>query len=238
MWPAIYAAFAGTLVEFLEALTVVLAVGATRGWRGALGGAGLAVAALLALLAALGGEVARLPLRPLQLMLGALTLLFGLRWLRKAMLRAAGVIPLRDEASAYRRQQAASAAAGAPRGRWDGEAMATTFRVTLLEGVEAAFIVLAVGAASPGSLAPAVAGAGLALVAVCLLGVVLRRPVTAIPDNLLKLGVGMCLCGLGTFWVGEGEALAWPGGNWSLPALLAGFAAVAGVGIAVRRRMR
>lgn len=232
--PALYTAFAGTLVEFIEALTIVLAVGTTRGWRGALGGAGLATGFLLLLLAGLGSGITRIPLQPLRVALGALTLLFGMRWLRKAMLRSAGVIPLRDERAAYGRQLAASAS-GPRRTLWDRDALGTTFRVTVIEGVEAIFIVLATGAAAPGAMAPAVIGAAAALFLVCLLGVLLRRPIAAIPDNPLKLGIGICLCALATFWLGEGEALSWPGGDWSLPGLLAGFALAAATGIATGR---
>ncbi len=232
--PALYTAFAGTLVEFIEALTIVLAVGTTRGWRGALGGAGLATGVLLLLLAGLGSGITRIPLQPLRVALGSLTLLFGMRWLRKAMLRSAGVIPLRNEHAAYGRQLAASAS-GPRRTRWDRDALGTTFRVTVIEGVEAIFIVLATGAAAPGAMAPAVIGAAAALFLVCLLGVLLRRPIAAIPDNPLKLGIGICLCALGTFWLGEGEALPWPGGDWSLLALLAGFALAAAAGIAACR---
>ena len=127
---ALHAALAGTLVEFLDALTIVLAVATTRGRRGAPGGTGLAIAVLLLLLlllmVGLGDAIAWIPLQPLQVALGALTLLFGMRWLRKAMLRATGAIPLRDELAAYGRQGAASAASG-PRDRWDRDAPGTTF---------------------------------------------------------------------------------------------------------------
>ncbi len=235
--PATYAAFVGTFVEFLEALTIVLAVGTTRGWRDALGGAILAIGVLLLVLIAVGGEMTRMPLQPLQAALGGLTLLFGMRWLRKAMLRAAGVIALRDELGVYRRQRDRLASIGTRRRGWDREAVATTFRVTLIEGMEAIFIVLAIAAATPrNGIAFAAAGSAAALLSICLLGFLLRRPIALIPDNALKLGVGICLCGLGTLWLGEGEALPWPGGDWSLPALLAGYAVVAAAGIGLCRR--
>lgn len=238
--PAVYAAFAGSLVEFVEALTIVLAVGTIRGWRSALGGTALAVALLVLLLAALGSAIIQIPLPPLQLLLGGLTLLFGLRWLRKAMLRSAGALAPRDETAKFARQAAASASSGLGAGSWDPEALGTTFRVTLIEGIEAVFVVLAVGTTSPGSLRPAVAGAGLALLTVCLLGVLLRRPLARIPDNPLKLGVGICLCGMATFWIGEGASLPWPGGDWSMLALIAGYAATtaATIGLCRVRRRR
>ena len=241
MLPAAYAAFVGTFVEFLEALTIVLAVGTTRGWRDALGGAALAIGVLFLVLIGIGDEMTRIPLRPLQVVLGGLTLLFGMRWLRKAMLRAAGVIPLRDELGIYGRQRDRLASGGLrhrDRGDRDWEALGTTFRVTLIEGMEAIFIVLAIGGATPGSgMTSAVVGSAAALVSVCLLGFLLRRPIALIPDNPLKLGVGLCLCSLGTLWLGEGEALSWPGGDWSLLVLLTGYAVAAAVGIALCRRI-
>ena len=242
--PAGYAAFVGTFVEFLEALTIVLAVGTTRSWRDALAGAALATGVLLLVLIRVGDEMTRIPLRPLQAVLGGLTLLFGMRWLRKAMLRAAGVIPLRDELGVYGRQRDRLASGGSrhrgrgDRGNWDWEALGTTFRVTLIEGMEVIFIVLAIGAATPGSgTTSAILGSAAALGSVCLLGFLLRRPIALIPDNPLKLGVGLCLCSLGTLWLGEGESLSWPGGDWSLPVLLAAYAVTAAAGIAVCRRI-
>ena len=234
--PTVYSAFAGTFVEFLEALTVILAVGASRGWRSALAGSALAILLLLALLAVLGGGMRNIPLQPLQLLLGGLTLLFGMRWLRKVMLRMAGVIPLRNESLVYARQRSAFEPIGRCDGYWDREAISATFRVTLLEGVEASYVVLAVGTAASAGMAPALLGAAAALLTVCLLGLLLRKPVVAIPDNVLKLGVGISLCSLGTFWIGEGEAVAWPGGSWSLLVLLTGYATAAAVGTAWCRR--
>src|SRR6266705_1667771 len=144
--PAIASAFLASLVEAVEALTIVLAVGTVRGWRPALAGtlAGLAFLALLVL--AFGPLIARMPIEYMQLAVGVLLLLFGMRWLRKAILRSGGVIALRDEAGAYAEHSAALAAAH-PLSGWDAIAIVTAFKAVVLEGLEVVFIVLAVGAA-------------------------------------------------------------------------------------------
>ena len=227
------AAFLASLVEFVEALTVILAVGTVRGWRGALGGTGLALALLTVLVAILGPAVTRIPQDAVRLGLGVLLLLFGTRWLRKAILRAAGVIPLHDEEAAYAARSAAlRALGGAGRGwgwagYWDGVAVGTAFEITMVEGIEVVFIVIAAGGGARGSLVPAGVGALAALVLVALLGLALHRPVAAIPENALKFVVGVLLCAFGTFWAGEGMGLAWPGGDWSLAALNVGFGGAA-----------
>lgn len=223
---AVLAAFLASLVECLEALTVVLAVGAVRGWRGALGGAGLALLALLALVLLFGPGLARIPITWVQLGVGCLLLLFGMRWLRKAILRSAGVIPLRDEAAAYEREAARLRGDPASAGAWDGVALATAFKITMIEGIEVVFIVIAVGSAGR-MLVPAGLGAAAALGVVLLLGLLLHRPISAIPENLLKFGVGVLLAAFGTFWVGEGFGLRWPGADWSLPGLVVGYLLVA-----------
>lgn len=218
--PVILASFLASLVECVEALTVVLAVGATRGWRNALCGAGSALALLAIAVPLFGPALARVPLNAIQIIVGLLLLLFGLRWLRKAILRAAGVIPLHDETEAY-----AKTARALGRGQgagWDRVGLATAFKITMLEGVEVVFIVLALGGAG-GMLAPAAGGAGLALLVVVLLGLVVHRPLARVPENAMKFTVGALLCGFGAFWAGEGIGVAWPGADWSIPALVAGF---------------
>lgn len=213
------AAFLASLVEFVEALTVVLAVGAVRGWRGALAGSGLALAALLVLVALLGPALTSIPLNLVQAAVGLLLLLFGLRWLRKAILRAAGIIALHDEATTYAQQTAALQGIGARTSPWDGVAIAASFKIVMLEGVEVVFIVVAVGAGGR-LLAPAALGALGALAVVVLLGLLLHRPVASIPENALKFVVGVLLSAFGTFWVGEGIHAVWPGQDWSLPGLV------------------
>jgi uncharacterized membrane protein len=223
---SVAAAFLASLVEFIEALTVVLAVGAVRGWRGALSGAALALLVLLALTAALGPALAAIPIHVVQLAVGSLLLLFGLRWLRKAILRAAGIIALHNETAEYARETAAMTRFGAVASAFDGIAIATSFKIVMLEGIEVVFIVIAIGA-SGGLLAPAAAGAGAALLLVILLGLLLHRPVATVPENTLKFIVGILLTAFGTFWLGEGFGATWPGTDWSLVALVVGYLIVA-----------
>lgn len=236
--PSMVAAFLASLVEFVEALTVVLAVGTVRGWRHALAGTALGLLSLLALVVALGPALTRAPLGLLQLVIGTLLLLFGLRWLRKAVLRSADVIALHDEAAAFadeaalmRRERGVAAPGG-----WDRVAIAAAFQIVVLEGLEVVFIVVAVGAVG-GLVVPAAAGAAAALLLVLLLGALLRRPLARVPENLLKFTVGVLLSAFGTFWLGEGIGLAWPGDDWSLPALLAAYLATALVLVPVARAL-
>jgi uncharacterized membrane protein len=225
--PSVLAAFLASLVEFVEALTVVLAVGTVRGWRPALAGTGLALAVLAALVLALGPALARIPLPVVQVAVGTLLLLLGMRWLRKAILRAAGRIALHDELAVFA-GETAQLRGGVRRlvAGWDQVAVATAFKIVMLEGIEVVFIVIAIGAAG-GLLLPAGLGAGAALLLVVALGLVLHRPVARVPENQLKFAVGVLLAAFGTFWVGEGIGLAWPGGDWSILALIGGFLLVA-----------
>jgi Ca2+/H+ antiporter, TMEM165/GDT1 family len=225
--PSMLAAFLASLVEFVEALTIVLAVGTVRGWRDALAGTAAALLTLLAIVAVLGTALARVPLDAIQLAVGTLLLLFGMRWLRKAILRAAGVIPLHDEASAFAREREAMRRAGRAAGPWDRVAFAATFQITMLEGMEVVFIVIAVGAGGAGLLLPASLGAAAALALVAILGAALHRPIATVPENTLKFVVGVLLSAFGTFWVGEGMGLVWPGADWALLGLVAAFALAA-----------
>ena len=234
--PAALSAFLASLVECIEALTIVLAVGAVRGWRAACAGAAAAILALVILVAALGPLLTRLPLAPVRLVLGALTLAFGLRWLRKAIRRAAGAIPLRNEATAYARETTRLRGPAPSPTAWDREALRTTFQVTLMEGIEVVFIVVAVGAARPGTLAPAALGALAALILVVIAGLALHRPIATIPENTLKFAVAVMLCGFGTFWLGEGLGIPWPGGDAAMFALVAAFLAASLAAAAHLRR--
>jgi len=229
------AAFLASLVEFVEALTVVLAVGSVRGWRSALSGSGVAIAVLLALIAILGPALTRIPLRPLQLVVGTLLLLFGLRWLRKAILRAAGVIPLHDEAAVFERESRALRQLGGS-GGWDRAGFATAFQITMLEGTEVVFIVIAIGAGGAGLLVPASLGALAALGVVAVLGLAIHRPLANVPENALKFAVGVLLSAFGSFWVGEGIGIEWPGADWAILALIAGFLASALLAVPSCRR--
>lgn len=221
--PVATAAFLASIVEFVEALTVVLAVGAVRGWRDALIGAGAALLVLLALVAILGSALTNIPLNLVRLVLGTLLLLFGMRWLRKAILRAAGVLALHDEAGIYARQTQTLKHSAAIAHGWDNFAFFSAFKITAIEGLEVVFIVIAVGAGGPGLLWPASLGALAALLVVATLGVIVHKPLSRIPENTLKLVVGVLVSAFGCFWVGEGLGLAWPGDDWSILALAIGF---------------
>jgi uncharacterized membrane protein len=230
------AAFLASLVEFVEALTVILAVGVVRSWRGAVGGAALALALLVVMVAAIGPALQRVPLDLAKLAIGCLLVLFGLRWLRKAMLRAAGVIPLHDEQAAYDGKTRMLRGLGPAARSWDKVAIAAAFQITMIEGLEVVFIVIAIGAGGPGLLPWASAGALAALVLTISAGAALHRPLTAVPENTLKFAVGVLLSAFGTFWVGEGSGLAWPGGDVALPMLAGGFLGVALLGVRTLRR--
>ena len=236
--PAITAAFLASIVEFVEALTVVLAVGSVRGWRGALTGAGAALAVLLVLVAIFGPALTLIPISLVQIAVGTLLLLFGLRWLRKAILRAAGVLALHDEDAAFAKETQALKAAGAIGPGFDVIGFLAAFKITMLEGVEVVFIVVAVGAGGAGLMLPAALAAVAALLVVIAVGVVVRGPLSRVPENQLKFVVGVLLTAFGTFWIGEGLGVAWPGDDWSVLGLLAGFlvVALAAVPICVRAR--
>ncbi|MEO7055417.1 MAG: hypothetical protein ABI281_10680 [Caldimonas sp.] len=236
--PVVLASFMASMVEFVEALTIILAVGIVRGWRSALLGTAASLATLVVIVLALGPSLARIPLHLVQLVVGTLLLLFGLRWLRKAVLRASGVLALHDEAKAFSEETEALrrlGSAGDP--AIDKVAFATSFKIVMLEGIEVVFIVIAIGAGGP-LLLPAAAGAVLALVVVVLLGLWLHKPLAHVPENALKFGVGVMLAAFGTFWVGEGVGIAWPGEDWALLGLIAAFLLVAVALVPVCRRLR
>lgn len=236
--PTVVAAFLASMVEFVEALTVVLAVGATRGWRSALAGTGIALLILALLVVILGPALSAIPLQSVQLVVGVLLLLFGMRWLRKAILRSAGVIPLHDEATAYAKETEAMQAAPRLASAWDSIAILAAFKITMLEGIEVVFIVIALGAGGAGLLGPAIGGALAALAVVVALGLALHRPLSSIPENTLKFVVGLLLSAFGTFWTGEGLGVEWPGADWSILGLIGGFALAAVLALALARSGR
>jgi len=234
--PQLTAAFLASLVEFVEALTIVLAVGTVRGWRSALIGTGSGLVTLGALVAILGRALSAIPISVLQLVIGLLLLLFGLTWLRKAVLRAAGVVPLHNEAEAYRGTTTALRNEPAPVIWWDTIAVVTTFKAVVLEGIEVVFIVIAVGSVGQ-MLVPASLGAAAAGVVVVLVGLALRRPLARVPENTLKFAVGVLISSFGVFWLGEGLGFHWPGQDLSILGLLAGFLLVSLIVVlALRRR--
>jgi uncharacterized membrane protein len=232
----VLAAFLASLVEFVEALTIVLAVGTARGWRPALTGAAGGAALLAVLVIAFGPLLDRVPIAWLQLSVGILLLLFGMRWLRRAVLRAAGIVPLHDEDAIYRGEALQMRQAGATHGAWDAIALAASFKAVVLEGLEVVFIVLAIGVVGD-RLAAASAGAALALILVVAVGAAIHRPLARVPENSLKFTVGVLLSAFGTFWIGEGLRFTWPGEDLAILGLVAFFLAVALVSVGMCRQV-
>lgn len=220
---AVGAAFIASIVEIVEAFTIILAVATIRGWRPALSGT-VAGLALLAILVVAGGSALRnIPLYLLQVVIGVLLLLFGLRWLRKAILRYAGYIALHDEQKAFdaeRAELSANARHGTRRLEW--LAAIAAFKAVVLEGLEVVFIVIAVGAGH-NLIVPAALGAAAACGLVLIAGILVRRPLARVPENTLKFVVGIMLSAFGTFWTGEGLGVDWPGSELALPALIGGY---------------
>ena len=219
--------FLACTVEAAEALTIVLAVGSTRSWSSAIGGVGAAVLALAVIVAALGPAITSLPIDVLRVVVGGLLLIFGLQWLRKAILRSAGLKAKHDESQIYEEEAAAARAAGAKSVGFDGYAFTIAFKGVLLEGLEVAFIVLTFGA-NQHRVALAAAAAGLAVLLVIAVGAAARAPLARVPENTLKFAVGVMLSSFGMFWGAEGAGASWPGGDAALLAIVPGVL-VAGI---------
>ena len=204
----------------VEALTIVLASGVARGWRSSLAGLGAATVVLAILVAALGPALTHIPLQALRLVVGALLLVFGLQWLRKAILRASGYKALHDEDAIFAQELAdARGAAHVERGGLDWYGFTLSFKGVLLEGLEVVFIVLTFGSAQ-GSIPLAAAGAAAALVLVAGVGVAVRAPLARVPENTLKFAVGVMLTTFGIFWSAEGAGADWPGGDAAILGVL------------------
>ena len=212
--------FLACTVEAVEALTIVLAVGTTRSWRSALIGCGVAVVALGAATAIIGPGLTSLPINTLRLVVGGLLLVFGLQWLRKAILRAAGLKAQHDEEEIYREEVEAARAAGAWHEGFDGYAFTIAFKGVLLEGLEVVFIALTFGA-NQHRVGLAAAAAIAAVLLVATVGVVVHRPLSRVPENAMKFSVGVMLTSFGIFWGGEGAGASWPGGDAALLAIVA-----------------
>lgn len=227
--PIVAASFLASTVEVVEAFTIVLAVSVVRGVRPAALGTVAALAVLTLAVAIFGPLIATVPIHGMQMVIGVLLLLFGLGWLRKAVLRAGGALPLHDEGAAFAEESAALAAGAASKAA-DWIAGMAAFKAVLLEGTEVVFIVLAMGA-RPGMLLPSAIGAAAACVLVLAAGMILRRPMSRIPENTLKFVVGALLSGFGVFWCSEGLAAPFPFGDWAIPALVGLFLAY-GLGMA------
>ena len=217
----VLAAFLASAVEMVEALTIVLAVGVTRGWRSALVGVATATVALAVVVAVLGPALTLIPIDVLRLVVGALLLIFGLQWLRKAILRASGYKALHDEDAIYRRELEDARQAGTVmRAGMDWYAFTLSFKGVFLEGLEVAFIVLTFGS-TQGSIPLAAAGAAAALIIVGLVGVLVHAPLSRVPENTMKFAVGVMLTTFGIFWGAEGAGVTWPGGEVLILGVLA-----------------
>jgi uncharacterized membrane protein len=228
--------FLACAVEAVEALTIVLAVGTTRSWSSALAGVGAAALALAAVIGALGPALSALPLGVLRLVVGALLLVFGLQWLRKAILRSAGLKERHDETAAFAHERDAALAAGAVAGRgFDGYAFTIAFKGVLLEGLEVAFIALTFGS-NQHRVGLAAASAAAAVLLVAGVGVAIHAPLARVPENAMKFAVGVMLTSFGTFWGAEGAGADWPGGDAALLALIPGVLLVSFALVAWLRR--
>jgi Ca2+/H+ antiporter, TMEM165/GDT1 family len=228
---AVGTAFAASLVEVVEAFTILLAVAAVSGWRPAALGSGAGLAVLVGLVLLLGSLFAAVPIHLLQFVAGVLLLLFGMRWLRKAVLRSAGIIALSDEERAFAAEtEQLERQAERRKNALHWIATLTAFKATILEGIEVVFVVIAVGGAR-GQLAAASLGAAAAFLLVLAIGLLVHKPLSRVPENRLKLGVGVMLSAFGVYWAGEGLGVAWPGEDLASIAFAALFLAT-GLGLA------
>jgi uncharacterized membrane protein len=223
--------FLACFVEMVEATTIVMAMGFTRGWKSALAGTAAALGALVVATLVAGYALATwLPEAALQLLIGGLLLIFGLQWLRKAILRSSGRKAMHDEEEIYREEVEAARAQTRGAGGLDMFGFMVSFKGVFLEGIEVVFIVITFGL-NADDVPVAAAGAGAAIVLVLLLAVLVRKPLAMIPENALKYGVGLMLAAFGTYWAVEGigvfhsgnESLEWPGGDLALLVLIAAW---------------
>jgi len=201
--------FLACAVEAVEALTIVMAVGYTRSWPSALAGAGAAVGALAVLVAALGAALTSVPVDDLRLPVGVVLLVFGVQWLRKAILRSAGLKAMHDERDIYALQRAEARAAGRTHGGIDGYSFVISLKGVLLEGFEVVLIVVGFGA-SQHRIGLASAAAVIAVALVICAGIAARAPLARVPENTMKFAVGVLLSSFGIFWAGEGLGARWP----------------------------
>jgi uncharacterized membrane protein len=226
--PLILTVFIACVVEAVEALTIVLATGITREWRSTFQGMAAALVTLAVITAAVGPAINELPLTALRVVVGALLAIFGLQWLRKAVLRATGYKALHDEASAYLREVTAAQEAKkeSRRGVSDWYSFTLAFKGVLLEGLEVVFIVVTFGD-NQKNYGAAVIGAAAAIILVTIVGIAVRAPLTKVPENWMKLAVGVMLTSFGTFWGAEGAGVRWPGNDAALLVVIPVVAVVA-----------
>jgi len=234
----VLSAFLASAVEFVEALTIVLASGVARGWRSSLTGVAAATVVLAAIVAALGPALTVIPIDALRLVVGSLLLVFGLQWLRKAILRASGFKALHDEDAIFATELAeAQTAERVERAGIDWYGFTLSFKGVLLEGLEVAFIVLTFGS-TQGSIPLAALGAAAALVLVAGIGIAVRAPLARVPENTMKFAVGIMLTTFGIFWATEGAGGHWPGSDAALPVVLAFVIASSAALVGLLRRRR
>ncbi len=231
----VLAASTACVVEMVEALTIVLAVGVTRGWRSAVIGAGVALAALSVVVAALGPALAVFPIDRMRLVVGGLLLVFGLQWLRKAILRSTGYKALHDEDAIFLEEERAALAAPRDASAIDWYTFTVSFKGVFLEGLEVAFIVVTLGGAQD-NVPLAAVGAGVAAVVTFMVGLFLHRPLSRVPENTMKYAVGLMLTTFGLFWVGEGAGVEWPGADLAIVGILAYLFAFSTVLVSSLRR--
>jgi uncharacterized membrane protein len=233
------AVFLACVVEAVEATTIVLAAGTARDWRSALLGVGAGIGVLAVIVAVLGPAVSSIPLTGLRLVVGAILLIFGLQWLRKAILRASGYKALHDEEQIFRTEL--DAARGAPtggrRGVSDWYAFTLSFKGVVLEGLEVAFIALTFGS-NQHDVPLAALAAVTAIVVVVIAGVAVRAPLARVPENTMKFVVGVMLTGFGIFWGAEGANAHWPGADAALLVLIPAIAVFSLALVAMLRRQR
>lgn len=216
--------FLACAVEAVEALTIVMAVGQTRDWSSALSGSAAAVVVLAAAVALLGGALAHVSIDVLRILVGAFLIIFGLQWLRKAVLRAAGLKALHDELGIYEHEREIALEVSREQSSWDNYSFTVAFKGVFIEGLEVAIIVITFGA-NQHRVGLAAAAAALAVLLVIAAGVAVRAPLARVPENTMKFAVGVLLCSFGIFWLGEGLGLDWPGEDAILLAIVPAIAA-------------
>jgi uncharacterized membrane protein len=243
-WGLLIATFVACFVEMVEATTIVMAMGFTRSWRSAVAGTLTALGVLAIVTAFAGYALANwLPESALQLAIGGLLLIFGLQWLRKAILRSSGRKAIHDEDKIYRDEVEAARAAGQSTGSIDMFSFMVSFKGVFLEGMEVVFIVITFGLNAK-NVPGAAIGALAAVIVVLIIAFAARRPLSMINENLLKYGVGLLLASFGTYWAVEGigifrngrESLAWPGHDLAILGLLVAWTVLSRVFIAALRK--
>jgi uncharacterized membrane protein len=231
----VLAVFGASAVEAVEALTIVIAAGSTRGWRSALEGSAVAVVLLSVIVGVVGLPLIHLvPIDVLRVVIGALLLVLGLGWLRKAILRSSGHKAMHDEDAIFAETVTQLSADAPSPHRRDGIAFTIAFKGVFLEGMEVVLIVLSLGS-SAHRLGLAAVAAGAAVLVVTAIGVVVARQLSEVPENAMKMAVGIMLSSFGVFWVGEGAGVGWPGSDLAILVLIVLFGATAALAIAIMR---